>query len=333
MKSVQQPTSRWSTNDVAAPDAFAYWSEVICTTLVHVAARATGPTPFSGRIDHTALDGIGLSTVASGPQQVARTRRRIALDPEEYLLFNIQTGGRCSAAQDGRSVALLPGSMTVLDSTRPYTMEFPGSFSQVIVRLPRTLGSGEPGAGATATELTARGPGRLVAGFLVGLAREEPGTAALLPHAAAMLESVLDRAAGDASEPTSTALTKERIRRFVLRHLHDPALDAATAAGSCNLSPRSLFRAFADGDESFTTMVRRLRVARARHLLRTRPDLSLAAVAAQSGFGGTAQLHRAFRTNVGITPATYRDGAADGGTGCRTPGHISSLPARPRHSR
>jgi hypothetical protein len=68
---------------VAAPDAFVYWSDVICDTLVHVAARATSEAPFAGRIEHAALDGIGLSTVVSGAQQVARTNRMIARDQEE----------------------------------------------------------------------------------------------------------------------------------------------------------------------------------------------------------------------------------------------------------
>ncbi|QRP50136.1 hypothetical protein I6J71_21980 [Amycolatopsis sp. FDAARGOS 1241] len=92
----------WSTEDVAAPDAFGYWSDVICETLVRVTARATGDAPFTGRIEHTALDGVGVSTVVSGPQRVTRTKRLIARDPEEYLLVNVQTGGRSPGDPRGR---------------------------------------------------------------------------------------------------------------------------------------------------------------------------------------------------------------------------------------
>ncbi|MFI5615470.1 helix-turn-helix domain-containing protein [Amycolatopsis sp. NPDC051903] len=295
----------WSTEDVASSDAFGYWSDVICETLVRVAARATGDAPFTGRLDHAALDGVGLSTVVSGPQRVTRTKRLIARDPEEYLLVNVQTAGRSLAIQDGRSAALRPGTLTVLDSTRPYTLEFSGAFAQVVVRLPRTLV--RPAAAVTAVELD--GPGRLVAEFLTGLARQQradPAAAAvLLPHAVGLVQSALDWAARG-TRPTSAALTRERVQRFVRQHLTDPALDAAAVADGCGVSRRSLFRALADDGEPLTALIRRLRVARAQRLLRDRPDLPLPAVAAQSGFAGAAQLHRAFRATAGVTPGTYR---------------------------
>ncbi|WP_204358650.1 helix-turn-helix domain-containing protein [Streptosporangium sp. 'caverna'] len=308
----------WSTEDVATPDVFAYWSDVICDTLVQVAARSTSEAPFAGRIEHAALDGIGLSTVVSGAQQVVRTDRMIARDQEEFLLVIIQTGGRSLTRQDGRAATLLPGTMTFLDSTRPYTLEFSGIFSQLVVRIPRRLLPGRGLTGATALELDGRGPGRLVSDFLVGLdrqQRDDPAVAAvLLPHAVGLLESVLDWATrGSIAQTSAAALARERIHRFVRERIQDPALDAATVAAGCGLSRRSLFRALAADEESLTELIRRLRVTRARRLLRDRPDLPLAVVAAQSGFGGAAQLHRAFRSVVGMTPGTYRAAATDGG--------------------
>lgn len=292
-------------------EAFGYWSDIICDTLVHVAARAAGEAPFAGRIEHAALDGIGLSTVVSGAQQVARTKRMIARDQEEFLLVNIQTEGRSLARQDGRSAVLLPGTMTFLDSTRPYTLEFAGTFSQVIVQIPRTLLPSRSLGGVTALELDDRGPGRLVSDFLVGLDRQQRNdpavAAALLPHALGLMESVLGWATrGSAPQTSVAALTRERIHRFVRQHIQEPELDAATVAAGCGLSRRSLFRALASDGESLTALIRRLRVARAQCLLRDRPDMPLAAVAAQSGFGGAAQFHRAFRSAVGMTPGMYR---------------------------
>lgn len=294
---------------MSASDAFAYWSDVICDTLVQVAARATGETPFEGRLEHAALDGVGFSTVVSGPQRVTRTNRLIARGQEEFLLVNIQTSGRSLARQDGRSAALLPGTMTFLDSSRPYTLEFSGAFSQVVVQVPRTLLPGRSLAGATALELGEAGPGRLVSDFLVGLdrrQRDEPAAAAvLLPHAVGLLESVLDWSTRGSVTQTP-ALAREQIHRFVQQHIHEPTLDAASVAAGCGLSRRSLFRALAADQDSLTALIRRLRVARARRLLRDRPDLPLSAVAVRCGFGGAAQLHRAFRSVVGMTPGTYR---------------------------
>ncbi|WP_326835501.1 helix-turn-helix domain-containing protein [Amycolatopsis rhabdoformis] len=304
---MREPSS-WSTEDVARSEAFGYWADVICEKLVHVAARATGEAPFAGRIEHAALDGVGLSTVRSGAQEVVRTKRLIGRDPDEYLLVNVQTAGRSLAEQDGRTAALGPGTMAVLDSTRPYRLAFAGAFSQVIVRVPRSLLPARAAAGVTAVTFDGRGPGRLVAEFLAGLARHDDAAvaAALLPHAVGLLESTLDWATRGAAAPTSAVLARGRIHRFVREHLADPALDAAAVAAGCGLSRRSVFRALADDGETLTALVRRLRVARARQLLRDRPELPLAAVAAQAGFGGAAQLHRAFRASEGTTPGQFR---------------------------
>ena len=312
---MQWPVSQrfWSTSDAATGDA-GRWADVIRDTLVACSSRpAQGEEPFAGRLEHAALDGIGISTVVSGPQQVARTNRLIAQDRKELLLVNIQTGGQSLARQDGRSATLLPGTMTFLDSTRPFTLEFSGSFSQVVVQIPRILLPGRSLVGVTALELDDRGPGRLVADFLLGLDRQQRDVpavaAALLPHAVGLLESVLDLTTRDSATQTSAGLTRQRIHRFVRQHVHDPSLDATGVAAGCGLSRRTLYRALAADGETLTTLIRRLRVARAQRLLRDRPTLPLAVVAAQSGFGGAAQLHRAFQSVVGMTPGTYRAAA------------------------
>ncbi|NEA64502.1 helix-turn-helix domain-containing protein [Streptomyces sp. SID12488] len=310
------PHSFWSTSDVATEDT-GNWADAIRDALVACSSRpAKGEEPFAGRLEHAALGGIGLSTVVSGPQQVARTSRLIARDRRELLLVNIQTEGQSLARQDGRSATLLPGTMTFLDSTRPFMLEFSGSFSQVVVQIPRALLPGRSLVGVTALELDDHGPGRLVADFLLGLGRQrrnEPGVAAaLLPHAVGLLESVLDLTTRDSATQTSAELTSQRIHRFVRQHAHDPSLDATGVAAGCGCSRRTLYRALAADGQTLTTLIRRLRVARAQRLLRDRPTLTLTAVAVQSGFGGAAQLHRAFQSVAGMTPGTYRAAAMDG---------------------
>lgn len=301
--------------DVATGDA-GHWSAVVCDALVHVAARVPDGQPFSGRIGHATVDGIGLSTVTSGVQRVARTDRLIAVDRKELLLVNVQTTGRSLARQDGRSATLLPGTMIFLDSTRPYTLEFSGDFSQIIVQIPRRLLPGRSLTGVTALEMGEGGPSRVVSDFLIGLdrqQRDEPAvTATLLPHVVGLLESVLDWTTRGAPTPTSAALAGQRIHRFVRQHIQEPSLDAAGVAAGCGLSRRSLYRALEADGETLTALIRRLRVMRAQRLLRARPNLPLDVIAAQSGFGGAAQLHRAFRAEVGTTPGEYRETTKDG---------------------
>lgn len=321
----------WSTAEVAESDAFAYWIDVVCDALVHAAVRPTGEAPFTASIEHVALEGIGFTTAASGPQQVTRTKRQIATSRDELLLVNIQTAGRSLVRQDGRSARLLPGNMTFLDSTRPYSLEYSEPSSLVVVQIPHALLPGRSLTGATALELGERGPGRLVSHFLLGLERQqrdEPqAAAALVPHTVGLLESVLDWATRSTPAGNSAAaLAREGIHRFVRQHIQDRQLDAASVAAACGLSRRSLFRALEDDGESLTPLIRRLRIERAGRLLRARPDLPLAVIAAQSGFGGPEQLHRAFQSVLGTTPGTYRAMAASDGDKRATAPNPSSSP-------
>jgi AraC-like DNA-binding protein len=294
----------WSSSDVAAAEAFDYWADVICDAFVQVSARPTSRRPFVGRIEHVDVSAVGFTAVSSGPQSVERTRGQIARGGEDYVLASIQVDGWGQVRQDGRIATLSAGAMTFVDSTRPYSMHFTDAFSQVVVRVPRSLAPRSL-VDATAVELTPDGPGRLVADFLVGLRRLEPDAAALLvPHAVGLLDSALGWAA--AKPVSNLAVTRERIHRFVYSHASDPDLDVATVAAACGISRRTLFRALAD--EPLGTLLRRLRVNRAQQLLLAAPRRSLAMVAHDSGFGGEAQLHRAFRAVTGTTPAAYRDG-------------------------
>lgn len=308
----QRVSGSWATTGVSTADV-GRWGEFVGHSLVSVATRSLSEQSFSGRMAHSALDGIGLSTFESGAQEVVRTPSLIARDGRSLLLINVQIAGQSRAHQDGRSAALSAGDLIVLDSTRPYSLEFDAPFAQVVVQVPRLmLGSRSPLA-STAAVFGDDGPGRVVADFIVGTARQQlthpVAAAALLPHLVGLVGSLLDWAAYDGRRPSTNTTIRQQIHRFVRQHAHDPSLDAERIAAAFSVSRRSLYRALAADGESLSTLIRRLRVEKAQHLLRDRPDLPLAAVAAHSGFGGPAQLHRAFRESVGMTPALYRSAA------------------------
>jgi transcriptional regulator GlxA family with amidase domain len=58
--------------------------------------------------------------------------------------------------------------------------------------------------------------------------------------------------------------------------------------------------------ETLSGLLRAERLRRARALLRERPELPVAVVAARCGFGGEAQFHRTFREATGTTPGAFR---------------------------
>ncbi|MFB7600961.1 AraC family transcriptional regulator [Streptomyces sp. NPDC056160] len=286
--------TRWSSSDVGEADAFAYWSDVVCDTFVGVVMRPGPGRAFEGRIETSVLDGIGFAELAAGAQRVARTRRLIARDDEDVLLANIQLRGRARLEQNGQAVELAPGEMAFADSARPYTLEFTDVFSQLVVKVPRSwLPHRRSLSGATAVELGASGPGRVVVDFLVGLNRlqgADPAAArALLPHAVDLLGAAVSWAGGAAPlKASAAALARERVLRFVRGNITDPGLDAAAVAAGCGVSRRTVYRALAEDGVPLTELIRGLRVSLAQRLVSAHPDRTLAAVAHECGFGGEA---------------------------------------------
>jgi AraC-like DNA-binding protein len=303
-----------TTDEVAAPERFAFWQDLICETFVQLTATPTTDTPFTGRVRHGTVGEVALTTVRASGQHVARTPRLIARSSEEYVLASIQLAGRGVVTQDGREARLTPGAMAFYDSTRPYTLHFPGAFEQLVVQVPRRVLPAGTVTVATGVALGAGSSGRLVAEFFRGLAVQQAtdpaGTAALAPHAVGLLTSALAMAGGPPPGRGPGALDRERVMAYLAAHHTDPRLGADAVAEACHLSRRTLFRLFEDEPEGLGDVLRRLRVTAAQQLLRGSPALPLAAVAGRCGFAGEASFHRAFRAVTGTTPAAYRRAVA-----------------------
>jgi AraC-like DNA-binding protein len=214
------------------------------------------------------------------------------------------------------------------DSTRPFGFSFDDPFEQVVVQMPRTLLQARSGLGdratqrATAVRLDPTGPISVITGFLSSLAtvsRQEPdGVAVLGDHALGLIGAALGMAAGvSLPEPDARELGRARVLEYLRANFVDPRLDADSVAHACHMSRRSLFRLFADTPLSLADELRRIRVDNACRLVRARPSLSVADIAAASGFASATQLYRAFRTVLGTSLPAYR--AADGTGGRQAP--------------
>ncbi|MFG2621609.1 GlxA family transcriptional regulator [Streptomyces sp. NPDC048507] len=107
------------------------------------------------------------------------------------------------------------------------------------------------------------------------------------------------------SRPAAARRDIDELRVYVTEHL-DADLSAAALAGRMCLSERHFARVFRqETGTSPAGYVEAARVEAARRLLET-TDEPLERIAAATGLGSVETLHRAFRKQLGTTPATYR---------------------------
>jgi AraC-like DNA-binding protein len=302
-----------STAGLRPKDRVAYWVDAVCDTFVHLDCTPGRDASFFGEIRDDEAGPLRVGTVTSTAQSVRRSPRQIARAPAEICFLLIQERGRGYVAQDGREAELRPGDLALLDSTRPHTLTFDGSFSQHVVRLCRPslmqcLGRSEP---FTAIRIDGRtGTGGLLSPFL----RRLPGFLPQLPAGLhqRVSENLLNLAATallsiENAAPASAAQTLARVKLWIEAHLGERLSGERIAAG-CKISVRHLNRLFAAEGMSLMAHVWERRLTRCHRDL-TSPAVrgrSITEIAFAAGFLDLSHFSRAYRARYGCTPRDAR---------------------------
>ncbi|MFK0252815.1 helix-turn-helix domain-containing protein [Streptomyces sp. NPDC090445] len=314
-----------STASVPAEDRLAYWHEVISQTygeLASVRLDISTPTdePFQGMLTAAQVGSMGVATTESDPVQVRQSTRGVAGADEDHVNVCLVERGRLVIDQNGGQALLPPGSLTLFDTTRPYTSTLPAAFLMHVFQIPRwMLGVREADLRRIAsvpihadTQTSA-----LVIPFLALLATQagshSPHIGELLARNAADLVATLlaERLEGEdpdtGTDAARTAL-RLRIKAFVDRHLADPDLSPQTIAAAHHVSVRHVHRLFQDEDTTVGRWIQHRRLEACRREL-ARPGRNapaVTAVAQRFGFTSPSHFSRAFRTAYGASPREWR---------------------------
>lgn len=296
-----------STDAVAPRDAAQLWTDLICETFVRLAARPAEEGPFHGTIRREVLGELEFATVTASGQNVFRTQRYAATASDEFLLFSIQRQGRARICQDGRTAELNPGEIALYDSARPYSLHFAEPFQQLVVQIPKSAVDVDDTRTITAQRHAAGTPGGVIASMLLAMGEQVgAGGAALDPmvdHVLSSLAEILATPeAWDVQGLPDLAL-RRRAEELMRDDLADPEWTVARLAQRCHLSVRTLYRLFPESGVAET--MRGWRIERAKQLLSSHPELTVAAVAHHCGFGSESGFIRAFRAETGASPGKY----------------------------
>ena len=319
----------FATGQVAPRDRLDAWRELVNQaflplTITSLGSRG-GPGAFEGSVTGRGLGGLQVWLVKASPMSAVRAWRHIRASSAGDYLLALHITGTAHAAQDDREVILGPGDFALFDSSRPYTISFPGPgmFEHVIYQVPRASLAAHRGIGA-ATALrvpAASSAGQLVSPYLRTLARPsragQPGGTPAEAFIDAGLDLAVSALRAVAGHPSHDAQDREgqwrrcpasEVKENALAHLGDPGLSPQAAAEACFVSVRQLHRLFASEGRTFGGWVREQRLRRCRDDLAD-PRLghpAVAAVAARWGFRSTAHFTRAFRARYGTTPTSLR---------------------------
>ena len=309
----------WTTDAVAAREQFSYWRDVLCEAFVSLNPVRMGSTSgFHGSVRSRALGATTQTVICASPQQTNRRLEEIRRNPVEFCFANFQQQGTCLVRQDGRETLVQPNDFYVVDTTRPYFLEYGSSWRVLSFRVPRHQLSRRLGElrHATARRITgASGVGLVATQFAQSLDTLDE-TVALdaqegLSHALAdVLAAALGANHAEHDPASLRSAARQAIERYIDEHLADPSLSPEGIAARFRMSRRYVYSLFEAQPQSVGGVIRARRLERcARELLLSeRP--SVFDVALKWGFNDPAHFSRLFKRQYGVPPRLYARSAS-----------------------
>jgi AraC-like DNA-binding protein len=307
-----------STEQSLTTDRFDYWVEAVCRTYVPLEVTTVDDSPFRAGIDLTRMGDTVFAELHATALRADRTPLRIARSTAEYAILMLQQSGTMIVTQDGRDTRLVPGTATIVDTSRPYVFHVIEPIRQIVLHCPRhqLCSRLRSMRAVTAACIAGDSPtGALLAGTLLTLVGERrrltPTQAEavgrhVLDLAAISLEATTE--AGAAVFSRGSAALLARINAYLRDNLGDPELTPAQVAAAHGISVRHLHRLFHESGDSIGAAIRRGRLDRCRADLEDprQRARSVTEIALRWGFNDSAHFSRAFKVQFGVSPRALR---------------------------
>ena len=300
------------------------WQSLVSDSFVPLDTEPQRRGGFTGRISARDYDSVVMSQINADPHAVLRTPGLISRTRSDehgatanYFKVSLQLDGHGLLIQDGREMALAPGTLAIYDTSRPYTLSFDSDFSSYVMMFPQSR-----------VNLPVAAVGQLTATPIGADHQLGAVVAQVISQAGAMLPTLNRttgvRLAGNVVDLLTTVMADEltaaggeaderqrmwdEITDFIDAHLSDPQLSPSTIAAAHFISVRTLHQVFEGSGETVAGEIRRRRIDRCRTDLADprQRQTPVAAIGARWGLSDPAHFSRLFRSVVRQPPAGFR---------------------------
>ncbi|UZR27244.1 AraC family transcriptional regulator [Methylococcus mesophilus] len=311
----------FSSADLPEEDRCHVWRETYSLEVVGLDVSSIDPRPFFARVQFLDMGNLKLARTTGTSGKYHRTPKLAAKDGRDDFTLNLNISGRWEHATsrqrvvlDGRGATLLNTGVAAEGVTSSASLgEYVDLASlciprQVLLkRLPRA-------DRLLMSPIADRKTLSLLEAYLKSIESLSLGDDADLRHL--VTEQILDLVifmlgkekcvegrTGGVRAARLAALT-----HYLERHYRRQSLSVDDVATALNISRRYFFELMDETGESFTEVLNRLRLDRARQSLAD-PNyrhLGIADIALDSGFGDISYFYRQFRRRFGETPGALR---------------------------
>jgi AraC-like DNA-binding protein len=304
------------------------WTDALSTHIGQVApamrdlevtrCQQTAGPRFSGRIELGRLDDFVLAKVAATPNRYRRALRDETATLPAPLLLCIEVSGSHRIEHCGRTCMLRPGDWCIVDMRHRLDDWALGPRNEYLI-LPLERPT-DPSLIELADQAAGRrldgkwGISRVLAATVMEafkqMNRLGSATGRSLQRAVAnMVWDALREQRTAASAPAYHDLQGARMKAYIEQRLADPDLCVNAIARACDMSVRSVHRAFdADpcGPVSRYLWTRRLTQCAAALRDPAQAHRSISDICFAWGFNSTSHFSRVFKDQFGVSPRSYR---------------------------
>lgn len=308
----------FSTAELPPHRRLEYWNDLTGSAFTPLVTDPVDRRTFVGRLTRTRVGNIRLAEARSDPAMVRHSRQHVTQTREALFMLCLQLDGVSVNRQQGREAVLRYGDFHLLDSSRPYEVQFQQPNRMLVLSMPhpdlaRRMPNPESVVGIAMSGKAG------VAGLLSSLLcnfwqqRRSGDETFLSPRfSEAILDLIASAYAGIAAaapEGSSLAVARrEQIRSYIETHLHDPALTPGSVAAAVHLSPRRLHQLFEADGETVGAYILRRRLEECARAMGDAAQRSrtVTEIAFLHGFNNASHFGRVFRERYKSTPSDYR---------------------------
>ncbi|MCY1354084.1 Transcriptional activator FeaR [compost metagenome] len=268
-------------------------------------------TEFAGAIREYKSGALKLSIVDVAQARLYRTEREVAHSDGKHYYAAFQLQGSAHMEQGGNGAALLPGDITLIDSTQPSNFVYSENSRQLSLILPRELVEQRLRfAGVRCGQrIPASSPVAILANrLIIESTRQEylslPESEATLDAMVSLLRPAIS--AADA-EPDAHERIFRKTLRFIDEHIRSEELCPELLAREVGVSVRGLYRMFAKKGLVVAQYIKNRRLDFCAESLRSAGgEQKLSALGYAWGFSDSSYFSTAFKARFGVSPGEYR---------------------------
>lgn len=301
-----------STGWVAENEQLDYWNEHVCQEFVHLKCASNNDRQaFQGNIYTATCGDLQFAEIRSEAQRVSRDSSQVRRYLDDHFYLNLQLAGKSYNVQHSSSSILSPGDLVLLDTTRPFTMDFHGDFAQLSIMLPRQslidlLPEAEDMVGQKLSSASAKISAELLLSIARSAGKLNPAEADMVSTQAISLLANTYRVS-DMNPLSHNVGPLKQVKFFLYEHLSDADLTLQSIAAAHQMSVRTLQRLFSNETHSVTEYLLHVRLKHAYRLLSNSNNRqSILDIAYASGFKNASHFSRVFKQEYGQTPMEVR---------------------------